>query len=612
MKRVSILIIALAVTGMLFAACGGGGGGGGTNAQSSLDVTIYADSNFVDTNTTTQLPQYSEFNTLYQLFTNLGHNTDTFAGTSDSNFSGGLSGTDVFLMPELYVGDLDAAISDTARATIADFVDDGGVFIIFDAANAFPLLNSTFGFGMTRTSDTGTLSLDTTAAANSRFRYAPATIPSQDATSAAVLGDLPAAAVPLYTDGSGNAVVTMIPYGKGYIFLFGWDWFNAEPAGSVDDGWNAVLATAANIRRHMPDVQLVEAMNDSYRDDIIDKLFSTGQFSILSAFEAGGGTPSLADLQEFDVAFVSSDAQFASGTDLGDNVADYVDSGGGAVLAMFSYLPGNFGLGGRFLADNYFAIPAPINQAGGAPHSMGTVQKPSHPVMEQVTVFDGGNNSYRVDTTNVVSGATRIADWDDGTPLVAVRTINGTRRADLGFYPPSNDSSLGASAWASSTDGARLMGNALTLVSEMPDPYESGDTFPIDIDSGPAESCSVSSTINVSGGPAAVRKVTLDINIPHTWTDDLDIFLESPTGTTIEISTDNGSSGNNYTNTIFSDAAINSITTGTAPFLGIYQPEVALSTVSGESADGTWTLHIIDDVCGVDGGTLEEWRLIVR
>jgi len=232
--------------------------------------------------------------------------------------------------------------------------------------------------------------------------------------------------------------------------------------------------------------------------------------------------------------------------------------------------------------------------------------------MEQVTVFDGGNNSYRVDTTNVVSGATRIADWDDGTPLVAVRTINGTRRADLGFYPPSSDSSLGASAWASSTDGARLMGNALTWVSEMPDPYESGDTFPIDIDSGPAESCSVSSTINVSGGPAAVRKVTLDINIPHTWTDDLDIFLESPTGTTIEISTDNGSSGNNYTNTIFSDAAINSITTGTAPFLGIYQPEVALSTVSGESADGTWTLHIIDDVCGVDGGTLEEWRLIVR
>ena len=80
----------------------------------------------------------------------------------------------------------------------------------------------------------------------------------------------------------------------------------------------------------------------------------------------------------------------------------------------------------------------------------------------------------------------------------------------------------------------------------------------------------------------------------------------------IELTTDNGSNGHNYTNTTFDDAANNPITSGTSPFLGIYQPEVVLSTLSGESADGTWTLHIIDDVCGLDGGTLEEWRLIVR
>ena len=123
----------------------------------------------------------------------------------------------------------------------------------------------------------------------------------------------------------------------------------------------------------------------------------------------------------------------------------------------------------------------------------------------------------------------------------------------------------------------------------------------------------MSSTITVEGGPTALRKVTLDVNfIFPNWVSDLEIFLESPEGTLVEISTGNGGSSGHYTNTNFDDAAGNSITAGPAPFLGIYQPEGNLATLTGEDANGTWTLRIQDDTCFDAGGTLEEWRLIVR
>jgi hypothetical protein len=63
---------------------------------------------------------------------------------------------------------------------------------------------------------------------------------------------------------------------------------------------------------------------------------------------------------------------------------------------------------------------------------------------------------------NVEEGAVRIADWTDERPLVATKIINGARRADLGFYPPSSDARDGF--WKTDTDGALLMANALNWV----------------------------------------------------------------------------------------------------------------------------------------------------
>ena len=55
--------------------------------------------------------------------------------------------------------------------------------------------------------------------------------------------------------------------------------------------------------------------------------------------------------------------------------------------------------------------------------------------------------------------------------------------------------------------------------------------------------------------------IVLDVNmtignLTHTWDSDLDIFLDHPDGTRVEVSTDNGGSGDNYINTVFDDEAV--------------------------------------------------------
>jgi T1SS-143 domain-containing protein len=118
----------------------------------------------------------------------------------------------------------------------------------------------------------------------------------------------------------------------------------------------------------------------------------------------------------------------------------------------------------------------------------------------------------------------------------------------------------------------------------------------------------VTSTIDVSG-LSSIADLNVLINLNHTWDSDLNIFLISPNGTRIELSTGNGASGDNYTNTLFDDEASTEITSGTAPFTGSFRPEGNLSDLDGENPNGTWTLEINDQFPSSADGLLFNWAL---
>lgn len=126
----------------------------------------------------------------------------------------------------------------------------------------------------------------------------------------------------------------------------------------------------------------------------------------------------------------------------------------------------------------------------------------------------------------------------------------------------------------------------------------------------------------VAGVPGGSTLQSMSVNFTHTFDGDIDMYLISPAGAILELSTDNGSSGDNFTNTVFSDGAATNITSGTAPFTGTFRPEGTLTvntcglTVTPTVVNllgmgitaGTWQLLILDDAGG-DTGTMLGWSL---
>jgi subtilisin-like proprotein convertase family protein len=125
-----------------------------------------------------------------------------------------------------------------------------------------------------------------------------------------------------------------------------------------------------------------------------------------------------------------------------------------------------------------------------------------------------------------------------------------------------------------------------------------------------SDNATVTSNVTVAE-TGTVQKVTVTVSqITHTWDGDLVLTLIGPTGTRVVLSNRHGSSGDNYTNTVFDDAATTPIASGTPPYTGSFKPDAALSALNGVPANGTWKLEIQDAASG-DTGTLTGWSISV-
>ncbi|MFI5252106.1 MAG: FG-GAP-like repeat-containing protein [Bacteroidota bacterium] len=194
---------------------------------------------------------------------------------------------------------------------------------------------------------------------------------------------------------------------------------------------------SANETGSLPDIAIVAADDSFSTADVASKLLATGQFNTVTVIDGRSVTPTLSQLLTFKTVLVWSNYCFANNATLGNNLADYIDAGGGVVTAMISnYLPEYCqGIGGRFDVGNYRVLTTGYYTSTPA-ESMGTIYYPDNSIMQGVASFKGGSSSYR-SQSSIVPGAIRIADWSDGSPLVAERYVNGHIRVDLGFYPPS-------------------------------------------------------------------------------------------------------------------------------------------------------------------------------
>jgi subtilisin-like proprotein convertase family protein len=109
-----------------------------------------------------------------------------------------------------------------------------------------------------------------------------------------------------------------------------------------------------------------------------------------------------------------------------------------------------------------------------------------------------------------------------------------------------------------------------------------------------------------------IGDVNVSVRLNHTFDGDLVLSLIAPDGTSVALSNNRGSSGDNFgtganncsgTPTVFDDSATNTIASGVAPFAASFKPDSPLSALNGKEMNGTWKLRVAD-TGAADVGTL--------
>jgi len=172
-------------------------------------------------------------------------------------------------------------------------------------------------------------------------------------------------------------------------------------------------------------------------------------------------------------------------------------------------------------------------------------------------------------------------------------TGNGPKPVTLNFSVPTGRPGTTASHFA--------FGGAPVAI---PDDDPAGVNAPISVAGFTGAISSVGFNIDGTVCSAAIGATT--VGLDHTFVSDLSLTLTSPSGRTMTLISGAGGSGNNFCQTLLRDGAatsIQSVLSTAAPFTGTFSPAQPLAKFTGDTANGTWTLHVTDNAA-VDTGSV--------
>ena len=217
----------------------------------------------------------------------------------------------------------------------------------------------------------------------------------------------------------------------------------------------AFLVALPTVARALPSVLICYADPSANAAMMIGTAINQNNiFAKVDLTDCSKNTPTVQTLKMYDGVLLWDDLQYQDKVALGNNLADYVDAGGGVVQGMFNFYK-SFGQGwdlqGRWGTDGYNCI-TPNNQGPGTLKAM--PNDPNSPLVKGVTMF----SSQNVGTGGLAMGnnAVSVWDYDINQPAIAMCKPKGHLRVDVNFYPnPSN--------WKG--DGFTIIKNALVTVA---------------------------------------------------------------------------------------------------------------------------------------------------
>ncbi|HMX67353.1 MAG TPA: thrombospondin type 3 repeat-containing protein, partial [Microthrixaceae bacterium] len=180
--------------------------------------------------------------------------------------------------------------------------------------------------------------------------------------------------------------------------------------------------------------------------DIQTVLTADGRLGRVDVFEVAEATPDAADLEGYDAIVTYTEMPYQDPVRVGNLLADFVDRGGGLVVMAHAF-SANRAIAGRIVTGNYMPFSVDGADSGKVgPMGMqpvGSVLRPIgpegvHEIMLNVVRFYGGPGAFHSTGIRVTPGARRIAEWENGDPLAAVKENGSGRVVGLNFFPPSN------------------------------------------------------------------------------------------------------------------------------------------------------------------------------
>ena len=151
-------------------------------------------------------------------------------------------------------------------------------------------------------------------------------------------------------------------------------------------------------------------------------------------FDAFSGTPTLGQLQQYNIVVPFSNNPYADPVGMGNVVADYADSGGIVVGLNFDWFGPPFDLEGRWQTGGYspFVDGGPINFTTSC---LGTYDT-THPLMQGISA--GSLCAFFRHTLTLSPGAVSVALYQDNQQLCAYKVNNGHTGVGMNAYLGAN------------------------------------------------------------------------------------------------------------------------------------------------------------------------------
>lgn len=350
-------------------------------------------------------------------------------------------------------------------------------------------------------------------------------------------------------------------------------------------------------------------------------------------------------------AFVSAGSSTGSVTNAGDSVTANLGNLASGASATVAIVATAVGLGANTNQAVASTQSTDGNTANNSATAVVSVELPSPSIVpagavltaedfapanltidngEQVTVSFSLANAGSADTVNLVANL----ETSGGVTLPSGEQVYGALiRGGSSVARPFTFTATGGNGGIVTArlhlhDGATDLGTA-DFAFELPTVTTLVNTNLISIpDHGAATP--YPSTINVAGLSGLVSKVTVTLNgLSHGFPDDLDLLLVGPAGQKVVIMSDSGG-GHAVTNlSLVLDDASPALPDTTQILSGSYGPAnydagdvffspapggaagTALSLFNGDSANGPWSLYVVDDSNGDAGNISGGWALTI-